>query len=88
MAQQPYGVSSDRLQKPPESTLQAGQPGSLDTAVQGSVVDLQPTQAPQHAWQTTNTVFTNEKAGMSGVDKDRVKQIVYEMSKVRWFWTG
>ncbi len=28
------------------------------------------------------TVFTNAKAGMDGVDKDKVKKIVYEMSKV------
>jgi len=27
-------------------------------------------------------VFTNAKAGMSGVDKDHVKRVVYEMSKV------
>jgi DNA polymerase kappa len=27
------------------------------------------------------TVFTNVKAGMQGVDRDKVKQIVYEMSK-------
>jgi hypothetical protein len=27
------------------------------------------------------TVFTNAKAGMDGVDKEKVKQVVYEMSK-------
>lgn len=27
------------------------------------------------------TVFTNAKAGMQGVDKEKVKQVVYEMSK-------
>ena len=27
------------------------------------------------------TVFTNAKAGMDKVDKERVKQVVYEMSK-------
>ena len=34
------------------------------------------------AWERTNTVFTNEKAGMKGIDKDKVKRIIYEMSKV------
>lgn len=28
------------------------------------------------------TVFTNAKAGMQGVDKARVQKIVYELSKV------
>lgn len=30
-----------------------------------------------------STIFTNAKAGMEGVDKERVKRIVFEMSKVR-----
>lgn len=34
-------------------------------------------------WQQwSGTVFTNAKAGMAGVDKDKVKAVVYEMSKV------
>ncbi|KAL5706788.1 DNA-directed DNA polymerase [Ranunculus cassubicifolius] len=32
-------------------------------------------------WQTYHTVFTNAKAGMDGVDKEKVQRIVYEMSK-------
>ena len=28
------------------------------------------------------TVFTNAKAGMGSVDKEKVKRVVYEMSKV------
>lgn len=28
------------------------------------------------------TVFTNAKAGMNDVDKEKVKKIVYELSKV------
>ncbi|KAL1812049.1 hypothetical protein ACET3Z_022114 [Daucus carota] len=32
-------------------------------------------------WQTYHTVFTNAKAGMEGVDKEKVQRIVYEMSK-------
>lgn len=39
-------------------------------------------QQSQQAWKKTNTVFTNAKAGMQGVDKDRVKKVIYEMSKV------
>ncbi|KAK1359024.1 DNA polymerase kappa [Heracleum sosnowskyi] len=37
-----------------------------------------PTSRP---WQTYHTVFTNAKAGMEGVDKEKVQRIVYEMSK-------
>ncbi len=34
-------------------------------------------------WQQwSGTVFTNAKAGMAGVDKDKIKAVVYEMSKV------
>ena len=41
------------------------------------------TQAvPQDKWTNFETVFTNAKAGMSGVDKEHVKRVVYEMSKV------
>jgi len=36
----------------------------------------------REAWKDTNTVFTNDKAGMQGCDKEKVKRIVYEMSKV------
>ncbi|XAR52929.1 DNA-directed DNA polymerase [Bertholletia excelsa] len=32
-------------------------------------------------WQSYHTVYTNAKAGMEGVDKERVQRIVYEMSK-------
>ncbi|GFP88639.1 DNA polymerase kappa [Phtheirospermum japonicum] len=32
-------------------------------------------------WQSYNTVYTTAKAGMEGVDKEKVKRIVYEMSK-------
>lgn len=33
------------------------------------------------AWKDYQTVFTNAKAGMEGVDKEKVKRIVFEMSK-------
>eukprot|EP01018_Ginkgo_biloba_P014400 Gb_14612 [translate_table: standard] len=32
-------------------------------------------------WQSYHTVFTNAKAGMDGVDKEKVQKIVYAMSK-------
>ena len=32
--------------------------------------------------QWFGTTFTNNKAGMAEVDKDKVKRVVYEMSKV------
>ncbi|CAI5930630.1 unnamed protein product [Closterium sp. NIES-64] len=35
----------------------------------------------QEAWSSYETVFTNAKAGMEGVDKERVKRIVYAMSQ-------
>ena len=31
-----------------------------------------------------DTVFTNAKAGMEGVDPELVKKVVYEASKVLW----
>ncbi|CAI8587285.1 unnamed protein product [Vicia faba] len=34
-----------------------------------------------HPWQSYNTVYTTAKAGMEGVDKEKVQKIVYEMSK-------
>ncbi len=34
--------------------------------------------------QWFGTTFTNNKAGMADVDKDKVKRVVYEMSKVRY----
>ncbi|XP_027193460.1 DNA polymerase kappa isoform X2 [Cicer arietinum] len=34
-----------------------------------------------HPWQSYNTVYTTAKAGMEGVDKEKVQRIVYEMSK-------
>jgi hypothetical protein len=55
--------------------------------------DLQPSQQEEHqkqeqaeqpapAWQSYSSVFTAAKAGMGGVDQQKVKQVVYEMSKV------
>ncbi|KAJ0078279.1 hypothetical protein Patl1_37409 [Pistacia atlantica] len=32
-------------------------------------------------WQSYQTVYTNAKAGMDGVDKEKVQRVVYEMSK-------
>ncbi|KAK4401756.1 DNA polymerase kappa [Sesamum angolense] len=36
---------------------------------------------PARPWQSYNTVYTIAKAGMEGVDKEKVQRIVYEMSK-------
>lgn len=38
----------------------------------------------QPAWQCYNSVFTAAKAGMQNVDKEKVKKVVYEMSKVKY----
>ncbi|XVF67438.1 hypothetical protein PTKIN_Ptkin10aG0121700 [Pterospermum kingtungense] len=35
----------------------------------------------QRPWQSYHTVYTNAKAGMDGVDKEKVQRVVYEMSK-------
>lgn len=48
-----------------------------DVPVEGAVAA--PATAP--TWQSVNTVFSNAKAGMQGVDKDKVKRVIYEMSK-------
>ncbi|KAJ1690189.1 hypothetical protein LUZ63_014344 [Rhynchospora breviuscula] len=32
-------------------------------------------------WQSYHTAYTNAKAGMEGVDKEKVQKVVYEMSK-------
>ncbi|KAF5759118.1 putative DNA-directed DNA polymerase [Helianthus annuus] len=32
-------------------------------------------------WESYHTVYTNAKAGMDGVDKEKVQRVVYEMSK-------
>ncbi|GLJ15483.1 hypothetical protein SUGI_0254190 [Cryptomeria japonica] len=32
-------------------------------------------------WQSFHTVYTNAKAGMDGVDREKVQKVVYEMSK-------
>lgn len=64
--QQP-SASDDPLQ-------QQGPPEQQQTT---SVAPEQPA-----AWQNYSSVFTAAKAGMSGVDQQKVKQVVYEMSKV------
>ncbi|KAG2435360.1 hypothetical protein HXX76_007433 [Chlamydomonas incerta] len=46
-----------------------------------SQVQPQRERASDPAWKDYQTVFTNAKAGMEGVDKARVQQIVWEMSK-------
>jgi hypothetical protein len=45
-------------------------------------VSQQQSEQPTPAWQNYSSVFTAAKAGMGGVDQQKVKQVVYEMSKV------
>ncbi|KAK4741166.1 hypothetical protein SAY87_024754 [Trapa incisa] len=40
-----------------------------------------PSDSGPRPWQSYNTVYTNAKAGMEGVDKEKVQRVVYEMSK-------
>ncbi|OUZ99554.1 DNA-repair protein [Macleaya cordata] len=39
------------------------------------------TDGSDRPWQSYHTVYTNAKAGMDGVDKEKVQRVVYEMSK-------
>ncbi|KAG2435355.1 hypothetical protein HXX76_007428 [Chlamydomonas incerta] len=69
-----------------ESLETAGNGGSAMPAARRpgqslSPVQPQPESASDPAWKDYQTVFTNAKAGMDGVDKARVQQIVWEMSK-------
>ncbi|XP_062089394.1 DNA polymerase kappa isoform X2 [Humulus lupulus] len=43
--------------------------------------DETPTSDDARPWQSYHTVYTNAKAGMDGVDKEKVQRIVYEMSQ-------
>lgn len=43
--------------------------------------DAAPLPKKRAAWEDTNTIFTNEKGGMNGYDKNQVKKVIYEMSK-------
>ncbi|CAI9294520.1 unnamed protein product [Lactuca saligna] len=49
---------------------------SEQSSSSSSMVDSAP-----RPWESYNTVYTNAKAGMEGVDKEKVQRIVYEMSK-------
>ncbi|VFQ78262.1 unnamed protein product [Cuscuta campestris] len=40
-----------------------------------------PSPSSSRPWQSYHTVYTNAKAGMEGVDKEKVQRILYEMSK-------
>ncbi|CAH1450463.1 unnamed protein product [Lactuca virosa] len=49
---------------------------SEQSSSSSSMVDSAP-----RPWESYNTVYTNAKAGMEGVDKEKVQRVVYEMSK-------
>ncbi|KAI4371373.1 hypothetical protein MLD38_019616 [Melastoma candidum] len=46
-----------------------------------AVSETTTTTTKPRPWQSYHTVYTNAKAGMEGVDKEKVQRIVYEMSK-------
>lgn len=49
---------------------------SEQTSSSSSIAD-----SSMRPWESYNTVYTNAKAGMDGVDKEKVQRVVYEMSK-------
>ncbi|CAN1821435.1 DNA polymerase kappa [Linum perenne] len=59
-----------------EKKIKSEMDAEAEPEASSSTVDNQP--AP---WQSYHTVFTNAKAGMDGVDKEKVQRVVYEMSK-------
>jgi len=64
---------------------QLHKPGAMNqprSPAEPEVVPATQHVAEDSKWSNFETVFTNAKAGMSGVDKDHVKRVVYEMSKV------
>ncbi|KAK9800914.1 hypothetical protein WJX73_010443 [Symbiochloris irregularis] len=61
-----------------DHVLAADQARADPTAAQAAAASA-PGSSKQ--WQNYETVFTNAKAGMAGVNKELVKQVVYEMSK-------
>lgn len=40
-----------------------------------------PEDGGDRPWQSYHTAYTNAKAGMEGVDKEKVQKVIYEMSK-------
>lgn len=62
---------------------QDGDQQALNQPQLASNAAQQPEQEQAPAWQNYSTVFTAAKAGMGGVDQQKIKQVVYEMSKVR-----
>lgn len=45
------------------------------------MAESESSEVTSRPWQSYHTVYTNAKAGMEGVDKEKVQMIVYEMSK-------
>uniref|UniRef100_A0A061R8V8 DNA polymerase kappa n=1 Tax=Tetraselmis sp. GSL018 TaxID=582737 RepID=A0A061R8V8_9CHLO len=55
---------------------------TVDTEVTEDVANKEERlESDSGAWKKYETVFTNTKAGMDNVDKEKVKKVVYEMSK-------
>ena len=64
------GAQQQRQPPPPRSTAAGAGAGAAAT-----------TSGAGGGWQDYSSVFTAAKAGMAGVDRDRVKRITYELSK-------
>lgn len=46
-----------------------------------SAAGAPPDEGGDRPWQSYHTAYTNAKAGMEGVDKEKVQKVIYEMSK-------
>ncbi|KAL4555868.1 hypothetical protein LXL04_038500 [Taraxacum kok-saghyz] len=60
----------------PWSVVHAFMAKSEQASSSSSTVD-----SSSRPWESYHTVYTNAKAGMDGVDKEKVQRVVYEMSK-------
>jgi DNA polymerase kappa len=86
-----HGVTTGGAQHNPAAVSPPGRASSASSASPDAAASPQAQQHQQQAqpsprreaWQDYSSVFTNAKAGMAGVDKEHVKKVVYEMSKVR-----
>ena len=58
-----------------------GKPSSSSDASRDAAVPENENENENEGWRTYESVFTNRKAGMNDVDRDKIKKIVYEASK-------
>jgi len=78
------GQAFGRIEQQPSASGDPLQHATAQEAPEQQQVQQTTSVAPEQpaAWQNYSSVFTAAKAGMSGVDQQKVKQVVYEMSKV------